>query len=136
MERHVGQVLHGEEVVSLVFSDAIDFDDIGVIEALTGLGFPVKALELPSIRSKVRTQHLEGDEAFSILGLGLVDHGHPSLAKFIDKLVGAKSFSNQLFNRRGSVQDFTSAKRDKRISSWEAPGKARKAAKKRGDTGV
>ncbi len=76
--------LHDDEEATLVLAQVVDDDDVRVVEAGAGLGFPVESgLQLVGDLRFAR-DHLERDEPIEDRVVGLVDGAHPAAADALD----------------------------------------------------
>ena len=77
--------LHRVVVHAAFAADAVDRDDVRVVQARRRLGFVLEALQLPRVHRRGEGQHLERDAAVQRNLLGLVDDAHAAAADFADQ---------------------------------------------------
>jgi len=82
-----GDTLHRYEVNAFSLADVVDGYDVGVVQRGSGLRFLHEALLTFEIGDRLRRQDFDGDKAVKVGITGLVDHTHPTLAKFLDDAV-------------------------------------------------
>ncbi len=80
-----GAVFQREEGQAVVFADLVDLDDVGMLQAGDRFGLGPEALQLLAARDGAAQDHLEGDQAFELGLLGLVDDAHAAAAQFADE---------------------------------------------------
>ncbi len=76
-----------EERPALVFADAVDLDDVGVVQAGDGLGLGLEAGQVVGAGVFARQDHLERDDAVEAALPGLVDDAHAAAADLAEQLV-------------------------------------------------
>ena len=84
--------LHDVVVQPVLFADAEDRDDVGVVQPGGRLRLALEPLLLPGIAEELPRQHLEGHVSAERDLLGLVDDAHAAAADFAQDAVIAETF--------------------------------------------
>src|SRR6202049_335831 len=87
LQRHTVEKFHHDEGLAFTLADFVDGADVGMIQGRRGTSFPAEAFERLRVSGNIFRQELQGDEATKLRVLGLVDHAHPTAAKFLDDAV-------------------------------------------------
>ena len=88
-------LLHHQELPAVPFLDAVDGDDVGMVEGRHGGRLATETLETFPHASELGWKCLDGDAAPEPSVAGLVDHAHAARAELGDHLVGTDPGADQ-----------------------------------------
>ncbi len=86
-QRTAAQQLHHEIDDAAALSDAIDLDDVGVLETGGSPGFAGESLDEFGVKGERKWQDLDRNLAFEVSVAGPIDDRHPAAPEFLEELV-------------------------------------------------
>src|SRR5262252_10637500 len=89
-EVFAGNVIHGEEMLALLFADFVDANDVGMTQPGGKFGFALKALDIDGRSEETRRNSFDGDEAFETGLPGFIDYAHAAAGDDFDDFVIAE----------------------------------------------
>ena len=93
IERIAVEQFHRQIQLPLVFVEAVDGADVGVIERRRGARLAAEALHGFLVRGAAGRQHLEGDLAPEFQVLRAVHHAHPASAQLVEDAIVPEDLS-------------------------------------------
>jgi hypothetical protein len=91
--------VHRVEVPAVRLADAVDGDDVRVLQAGRGGRLGAEALQLLLVRRRAGQQHLDGDHPFQARLPRLEDDPHAAAAHLAQQLVVAETLRHRLAGR-------------------------------------
>jgi len=85
-------VLHDVVVEAVALADAVDLDDVGVVQPACQPGLALEACQVPPLQQGLRRQDLQRHAPPEGLLLGLEDHAHAAAPDLADDLEVAQAF--------------------------------------------
>ena len=87
VQRQPVEKLHGDEGLTVVFTDVVDGADVRVVERRCRLRLALETGERLRVLGYFLRQELQRDKSVQARVLGLVDHPHAAAARLLDDAV-------------------------------------------------